>query len=547
MHKKTSAALLTLLLIFSYITADTDKVYSNTNPYQDTSFTGNLLKITREDDFSMGQYTGLLINNTIGNGALVLDENTLTGEFYSCIYNVSAFRSLIMSWNTSLPEGASVEVSARVYAKKPHESTGKWTSWLSWGVFGTTVHRSSISGTDTVDNLAYMDIDTLYLNNDYIGNAVQFRAVLKRASLTNEIPVIRQISCTLGNAPYGSDLTPTYAESPYSGAIPQKSIIAAPAFTQSTRDPDISGEICSPSTISIMLNSRQPSLNLLPEELALNLLDFGDSFGNWSFCTAGAGLYGYEAYVQYADVGILLQELAKGNTVGISVEYSNNKNYNSYLDGTCGTTDGHLITLIGYYFEDEHYGDNNYLHFYCSDTFSHNDPQAYRDYKWTQLNNCWSNRVAYIIPSQKPENGADITGVKRINACLSAAEGKSNSYALYAQDEKVDLKGFTTGKTSSDGHGVLAYTVSGFGCNLSKELSAGGGCIAYPKPLQSAANNTFFYTGISTDDMGNIIFDANNVLSRLGVKTGESRTVIIYAISNNGKMYIAKQDFARSQ
>lgn len=113
-------------------------------------------------------------------------------------------------------------------------------------------------------------------------------------------------------------------------------------------NPEIGGSICSPSTISVMLNSRNSQLDILPEELALSVQDFNYGFGNWAFCASAAGLYGYESYVQYGNIDIILQELANGRSVGLSVSYSPSETSSyPYLPGSYGGTGGHLITHAG--------------------------------------------------------------------------------------------------------------------------------------------------------------------------------------------------------
>ena len=114
--------------------------------------------------------------------------------------------------------------------------------------------------------------------------------------------------------------------------------------------------------------------------------------------------------------------------------------------------------------------DDEHLYFYSSDTYSPSDATSFHYYKWTQLDECWSGRLAYIVMSE-PEAGAGITGIRRFEADLTEA-GSGSTYELGAGGTKVDLTSFTNGKMSTLGHGVLAYTIEGMATTASEESAA---------------------------------------------------------------------------
>ena len=490
---------------------------------------GNLLKITTAEDFEAGASRDL-VPSDVGNGALALAEGADTGVFYSAVYQVPEYDSLVASWNASLPDGASIEVSVRLYVEDA--DGGAWTGWMSYGEYGPGVYRGS---TEDGDQYASIGVDTIDTSSGYTSRYIQMMAELNAGE--SGTPVLRQLAATTNSAP-------VYAETAVE--LPERVAVPAPAYSQLIRDPDIGGSICSPSTITVQLNSRDPELDLLPEELALSVQDFSYGFGNWSYCTSAAGLYGYEAYVQFADEDILMQELAQGRGVGISVQYSTDPGSSVYLEGAYGSTSGHLISLVGYYYEEGHEGEKDYLHFYSSDTYSASDATSYHDYKWTQLSDCWSNRVAYIIPSTTPEEGAEITGVTRAEAVLEPVEATENVYALTVDGEALDLTDFTVGKDTTFGRGVLAYTVEGFATDMATEMEASSSSIVYEAPMQMTANQTFYYRGIATTEDGLLSFDANAALAELGVPVGETRAVTVYAMTNDGMRYTASMTCTRT-
>ena len=259
----------------------------------------NLIKITTATDFAAGETTGL-VQSGVGNGALALEADATEGTFTSAVYLIDDFLKMVASWNAAIYDGSSVEVFARAY------TNDAWADWFSWGKYGMSIMRGC-NDDNSVDE---------YSPGGTITKA-QFRAVLRRDSAEIQSPVLRQITFSIK----GGDASPVYAETPVS-SLPASKYNASPAYSQIIRDPEIGGSICSPSTISVMLNSRNSQLDILPEELALSVQDFNYGFGNWAFCASAAGLYGYESYVQYGNIDIILQELANGRSVGLSVSYS---------------------------------------------------------------------------------------------------------------------------------------------------------------------------------------------------------------------------------
>ncbi len=475
----------------------------------------NLIKITTTADFAAGELNGL-VPSGVGDGALTLAEGATEGTFTSAEYAVPDFYKMVASWNAAIYDGTSIEVFARAY------TNDAWDEWFSWGKYGMSILRGCNDGS-SVDE---------YAPGGTITKA-QFRAVLRRDSASLLSPVLRQLTYSVKGVRL-TDITPTYAETPVAD-LPASVYNVSPAYAQGIRDPEIGGSICSPSTITVMLNARNPQLDLLPEELALSVQDFNYGFGNWAFCTSAAGLYGYEAYVQYGNIDIVLQELANGRSVGLSVSYSPRENDDyPYLPGSYGGTGGHLITIVGYEFEDGAVDDMDKLYLISSDTYSKDDATSFHRYPWKYFQNCWTNGVIYMV-SSAPEADAPVTGVQRFEAALEPT-GEENVYTLKADGTAIDLTDFTVGKRATLGRGVLAYTIEGIATTESVESTAS---IVYENRIQVSANNTFFYTGIKASDGGGLAFNAGDALYKAGIPEGETRTLTVYAMANNGRRYTA--------
>lgn len=486
----------------------------------EAAVSGNLLKVTTEADFAAGTLENLEIVPDVGNGAVRLTDGATEGTFVSQVYSATAFDTVVASWNTSLYDGTEVEIWARA------RQDGQWSDWLSWGPYSPYISRGSTANKGGALAGLYDDIFEM---DEGTADGIQLKAEIRRDDAETESPVLRQITATFS----GGEMVATYAEEALE-ELPGSVLIAAPAYAQGIRHPSIGDSICSPTTMTVMMNSRVPELDLLPEELALNVQDEGEGiFGNWSFCTAGAGLYGFESYFQFANLEILLQELAQGRPVGLGVSYksptsTSTSNY-PVLEGAYGSTGGHLITLIGYEYEEGYEGDPEHLYFYSSNSYAANDSTAYHRYKWNQLDQAWSRKSTYIIPSTTQEEGADVAGVTRVQAQMQASESDRTSFTFVDADgEALDMSRLLSGG------GVLGYTVEGFVAAAPVDSDCS---VAYPESMRVTANDIFYYD-LSINDDGSVKLDTNAVLENLGVPYGEVRDITVYAFGDRGYMYV---------
>ncbi len=484
---------------------------------------GNLLKIRTQEDFQMGSTDQLAIDPDITQGALKLEDGALEGSFVSAIYEGSSFTTMVACWNASIYDGTEVEV----WARARHEGT--WTDWLTWGKYTPFDSRGTKDHKDCPD--ANVDQDTFSMKDDKTADAVQMMVQLRRDKAETASPVVRMLSMTFK----GGDMVPTYAEEPVED-LPDQVMIQAPAYSQKIRHPALEADICSPTALTVLMNSRDPDLGLLPEELALNMKDEAeDIFGSWSFGVASAGLYGFQAYPQFCDQNILLQELAKSHSLAVTLKYTNNKDSADlpYLEGVIGETKGHLIALIGYVYE-EGIRDDDHLYIYASDSFCDSDQTAYRKYKWTQLEACLKG-LAYILPdSQRELEDPYITGVTREKADLETVEGQENCYRFSKDGQDLDMTRFTKG------NGIFACTVEGAKVDMKEDLVDGDYSIAYGKSVQSPVNDVFFYD-IPCNDDGSIQLDRKVVFEKMGVED-QGQAITVYAISDRGYCYQATLD-----
>ena len=475
----------------------------------DREIEGNLAVFTTAEDFAAGKIENVVTDESIGNGAIVLKEGESEGTYTSVVLGTAPFEYMVASWGADTPTGTWIEVSARAYV----DMKKGWTEWLSWGKWSDSVKRGSVSGEC---DLAYMDTDTFTISgkDGETASKIQLKVTL-HANADGVSPTVRQLGVTYKNTLEGQYITPVYYGETVE--LPEKVLLDTPAYSQMVREQSIASSMCSATTICTMLNDRGE--DTLPEEIALIDYDSDyDGFGNWAFSVAAAGSYGYDVYIQYADLDIVRQELAHGYSVGINVKYSSSSNgqYPYLENGAAGSTGGHLITITGYETID------GVDYFYSSDSAAGSDAGCLRRYRADQLDAAWSAKVAYII-HDKEENISACNPNRVECELVSAGE---NEYTLMANGEAVQIgKNFTSAKWKSDGCGIIAYYLEG------EDVSEA------PAPENvktSDANHTFRYT-VKGNENGNLAIKPTAILG--GLK--KPATMHIFVMANNGTTYTA--------
>lgn len=475
----------------------------------DREIEGNLAVFTTAEDFAAGTLENVVTDESIGNGAIVLKEGESEGTYTSVVLGTAPFEYMVASWGADTPKGTWIDVSARAYV----DMKKGWTEWLSWGKWSDSVKRGSVSGEC---DLAYMDTDTFTISgkDGETASKIQLKVTL-HANADGVSPTVRQLGVTYKNTLEGQYITPVYYGETVE--LPEKVLLDTPAYSQMVREQSIAGSMCSATTICTLLNDRGE--DTLPEEIALIDYDSDyDGFGNWAFSVAAAGSYGYDVYIQYADLDIVRQELAHGYSVGISVKYSSGSNgqYPYLENGAAGSTAGHLITITGYETID------GVDYFYSSDSAAGSDAGCLRRYRADQLDAAWSAKVAYII-HDKEENISACNPNRVECELVSAGE---NEYTLMANGEAVQIgKNFTSAKWKSDGCGIIAYYLEG------EDVSEA----PMPENVKTSdANHTFRYT-VKGNENGNLAIKPTAILG--GLK--KPATMHIFVMANNGTTYTA--------
>lgn len=473
---------------------------------------GNHIKLTTHGDFARGAMLNLTFADRLGDGAVRLKKEGEGVFLTPMIQTEKPFNDLVASWNTETPLGTEVEILGRVYlpeydgwTDRENRTYDGWTDWITWGVWSTHIARACPECEDShprkdseerngwafaYSKPGYGD-SSLNVRGSFTASAFQLKAVLRAKEGCDGLPSLRLLAATWKNT--NSETWQdecSYPEEPVQAA--ESVLLNTPAISQMVRDPAFAHVICSATCATMLMDGQ--GADLLPEDVTLLNYDYGfGGNGNWSFTCAAAGAYGYESYVSYSSFSALRQELTKGFGVALSVKYSNKEDDDQpYLENAPCHTNGHLITIVGYYYSKQL---EEYV--YCA-----NDPAAdsdgavaHREYRQSQLDKCWYRRAAYFI--HKKEAGAGLFVRDYISAVMMPVKEQPGVWALVADDSLLQIPAdFQENKRASFGqHGTICYYAE-------DELTD------IPDTCRRVtANHVFRYDGIGVTPEGYLTFE----------------------------------------
>ncbi len=259
------------------------------------------------------------------NGGMRIADGRAEGSFVSEDIDLGgSFTKLVCSWNAQTHDGT---VEIQLQAKK---SDGSYTDPFSWGVWSSKEGVSS--SVSTKNNDGKVSTDVLTLNVTCTG-IVRFIVKLKKTAESS--PVLYNV---------------TFAPQKSEGALTAPSSMSEVKLTVPKRlqfdVPEIGSRICSPTSLTMVLMSLGTT-ELEPADNAWAVYDNGDDiFGNWSFNVAHAGELGYNAFVDYYDLGALKYALSQGTPVICSVTIKKGQLAESGYPNR--SSSGHLLVAIGY-------------------------------------------------------------------------------------------------------------------------------------------------------------------------------------------------------
>ncbi|MFA3783366.1 C39 family peptidase [Melioribacteraceae bacterium 4301-Me] len=308
---------------------------------------------------------------------IILSEEATTGTvIFKPDSSQFPFNRGLPSWNGHAPnDSSSFKVMMRFYKNG-------WSSWLTVGFWKANIW-SSYGPTSYNGNEINVEIDYVILKSYY--TKWQFKVEMKRTSISQPSPELYKLSFFVSDQKTTDNVNITSIINDKPEAI----FIDTKHIYQYSVDPEIGGEICSPTSVAMVLRSY--NIDVDPLQFARDTkCPYWGIFGIWPRVVQNAAEYGLNgAVTRYRSWSQAREVLASGGRVVMSV-------------GSPLYPNGHLIMLAGF--------DTN------GNPISH-DPAKSNGYKYvhnkTDLSKSWFNKggIAYTFFL---ENITDVNSVETI-------------------------------------------------------------------------------------------------------------------------------------
>ncbi len=262
-------------------------------------------------------------------------QHRLSKEVVFSLSKVDPFTQLIVSFNAERPTDGSFEFFLRVHARNKNDN--EWEPWIKIATWSDSVQKSFFSKTsDMTFNYVRLEMNVTLFDEGY-GDGFQVKVEKTKAASLDSVK---------GLFVCASNYKEFKPERPYlaSKGLPSVRVKGVPKKSQKLIDHPRIGALCSPTTLSMVLEflTREP---IDPLETARNVYDEGlDVFGSWPFNMA----YAFEKangdfffYVARLSSFAQLHRMLSSMPVGLSVRGSikgARKNYPS----------GHFLVVVGY-------------------------------------------------------------------------------------------------------------------------------------------------------------------------------------------------------
>jgi hypothetical protein len=279
-------------------------------------------------------FNGEKIDVKLENKKLVLVDTALTGTYTTEVYTTHKFVEAVASWAAVTSKTATCELFIKIRVD------GVWSKYFSYGVWGQGLNNEAINDNDTI---AKLSTDEVIVLNSKKADALQMQIVLKRNTLSDDSPVVSLLAVALNIPDYSYQVDVTNLRTSVNYDIPK-------LYQHDV--PGIGKIICSATSSTMLLNYKGHSFVGLADYehqyIAGIVKDYGHNiYGNWVYNTVGMSSFGEISYVKrmysYQE---LVESLDRVGPVSASI-----KGTFVGTNGEAYTTDGHLIVVRGYRFE----------------------------------------------------------------------------------------------------------------------------------------------------------------------------------------------------
>jgi Peptidase_C39 like family len=250
------------------------------------------------------------------------------------------FTELLPSWNVIAPP----DTGARFDVRVKDAATGEWSPWLYLGQWGRVPERF-MTRAESARNLSYADgeveVDILYLRNP--ASHYQIRARLFSFDPAAQIsPELRRVTVCYSAPVADRNQRDLLSVKPDKASFPRD--ISVPFRPQGIEANNISSDICSPTSVSMVME--HSGVSLPTKEVAMQVYDQEtDLFGNWNRAVAMAGSVGLDAYLtRISSIDEARVYVARGQPLIASIRFKKGEFPSNVMQQTAG----HLIVVRGF-------------------------------------------------------------------------------------------------------------------------------------------------------------------------------------------------------
>jgi hypothetical protein len=340
------------------------------------------LDVFLADRFAAGAFDhAVLVDGRLALAGEKTDVFPRTGRWDGAVVKTEfPFLELLPSWNPLCPPDTGVTLHARVRM----QHSGEWSPWLYFGQWGRTRHR-----TDRVTDFADGVVETDILELKRPADAYQLRVGFESFTFDPAtVPTVRKLAAVAsGDRPLRSPIERAGQDAT---DLPASVDLPVPFRAQGDSNPALAGEICSPTSVAMVMSYRGIDVPTIENALAIYDVEY-DLFGNWNRAVAQAGSLGLDAkLVRVRSVEQARRHLADGQPLIASIRFRKGE----FPSNVMSQTAGHLIVIRGY----DANGD-----FIVNDPASRNRGNGVV-YKADELARAWIDKggVTYVIGEMVP-------------------------------------------------------------------------------------------------------------------------------------------------
>ncbi|MCC6358382.1 MAG: C39 family peptidase [Phycisphaerales bacterium] len=247
------------------------------------------------------------------------------------------FNELVLSWNVATPSGAGFCVEARVGRR----ADGFWSPWLYFGDWGAPPPSP-----EKCVKFAEGSINVDYFVSEQRFDRLQYR--VRAAGIGSGSLLLDRLAICASDTsglPDSWRPPPPVDLRPRPDAARWQRRLDVPWRSQKTEKPEIAGRICSPTSVSMVLEYR--GIRRSTADVAAACFDPAhDIYGNWPRNVQAAYDLGAPGYLaRFSDWDAVRRLIAAGQPLIISIRVPAEGD----LPGApYKTTDGHLLVLVGF-------------------------------------------------------------------------------------------------------------------------------------------------------------------------------------------------------